>query len=204
MKKLAFITCYVFLIFASLIISTDGHEDMKKYLKMNYKNEDIIMSIDFIAGVDGAELKSGQNGYALLYIQNKSNEEIIIPLYYEYYHRNIDLKPNYLSKRRSERDVYKGFEIAKLNCGFIGDGGNDTIINDNRLLPVYILLSPKGNGFLLVSVKAPSKPGTYDFKLYFDNRNLLKAIMSHSFLPSFETEESLFCRDIILKNIEIK
>lgn len=198
MEKLGAIIICVFFIFPSVAISSEGNIDLRKH-KKNYNIEDIEMSIEFISGLEGGELKSGQKGYVLLKIQNKSNEEVAFPIYSAYHHRDVDLKPNYLSKGRLKWNNYKGFEIAKLNYGFKGYKKDY-----NKTLPTIIVLQPKGYKLLLLSINAPSKPGIYDFEFSFDNRHLITAIRTSSIAPIYDVEKSLFRKDIILQEIEIQ
>lgn len=179
--------------------TSNGQVDLSKMIPQ-YTLDDIIISLEFLSGLEGGELKAGQSGYALLQIHNKSNEVVVIPICFEYSLGRVDLKPNYLSEVRSKKNSYRGFEVAKLSYGFNGDGIKN-IINP---LPCIIKLQPNKSESLMLSIKAPQKPGTYDFEFFFDNRNLENAIRSRGVAPYLGITKSLFHKNLTIPRVTIR
>ena len=191
MKSLIIFVLTIFLISISEGDIMSNDKDDKTLVKM---------SIYLLTGKDGNSLKPGKEGLAFIRVYNQTKNETNIPLFYRYAKGgNRDLKASYLS---DEIEFYAGFEIAVFKYYFVNSTG-DNIIEDFIICsPDSITLKPKESRVFIIPIKTPKKPGTYKFKMVFDNRNIKKALYSYNLVDKYSTR-NLFYNEMFIETLTI-
>jgi len=176
----------------------DSELERAEYLKPDYSDNLIDISIDLVAAEDGSALTPGGNGFAVVSFTNKSGEDICLPLFWDYGKGGQkDLEPSYKSY-----DFYAGFETADVTYSFIGPEG-DIVLEDNvSISPSEVNLGPDGSVRHAFRIKAPDEAGTYSFRLSFDNRKLEKPINSYNFVIA-SSKFNLFRKDVIIEGVSV-
>lgn len=167
----------------------------------NKENNSLKLDIYLISGKDGSYLKHGKEGLVLIRLFNADVKEIIVPLIYPYGKgRYTTLKPSYLSR---DVNYYAGFEFAKFRYYFLDAKGK--IVKEGIVFCSIKSVHVKSKDYSLLSIliNTPQNAGVYDFKLIFDNRNLIKPIYSHN-VSNRDAEKNLFYKELFVKSLSVR
>jgi len=160
----------------------------------------VNFNIKLIVGMDGAELKTDNEGLVILSLINKSEARVDIP-FICMYGKGGDRRLN-ISYHSEEIGYYAGFEVATIKYMFINKNGDVDSQGTINATCESATVEPGASMLMSLPIKAPANADIYDFKLIIDNRNLERAFNSHNFV-NYKTKMYFNHKEITVNDVNI-